>query len=526
MKKKSPEDGKVICNTDGDLCRSMRDEPPTHYTFKITQLSLFSKISNEGCPSQKFQVGGYNWQLVLYPNGKGKGEGRHLSFYLRIENTFLPLGWEVQAVFRLFAFDQIRGQYLMLEETQGKRFHAMKTIWGSDEFIPLSVFKNQSYGYLVNDTCVLGAEVFIIGESRTGKIECLRLSKGARYYKRIVRFFSKGCHEEPILQPAYGVPVGKSATYDATFSSSKIEVPIQSLRDDMPTHYTFKITSFSHLSKLHKKRCDSKVFPACGYKWKMSLSLNKNKQQKAHYLSLYLGIEETGSLQLGWEIEAVFRLFVFDQIQGQYLMLQENNAKFHAPNTEWRVDEFMSLRTFSDPSCGFLVKDSCIFGASVFICRERCSGKGECLEMITEGVTTEYTWKIENFSQIKGSCVCEPFGSGYHKWRLFFYPGGYGRVLGNYISLYLKSANSSPRPSGEGIFVRLSLTVIDQSNGNGNVNVKYAFRFPGQGLMGGLPKLMPLSVFTDPSKGFLVNDTCIISAKITILGAVENFQNF
>ncbi|XP_043705179.1 ubiquitin C-terminal hydrolase 12-like [Telopea speciosissima] len=148
----------------------MREEPPTHYTFRINQFSLFEKFSKERCRSQSFGAGGYRWRLILYPNGNDKGKGSHLSLYLKIEDTTsLPLGWEVQVVFRFFAFDQIRGQYLMFEETQGKRFHAMKTEWGSDEFIPLRVFKNQSYGYLVNDTSMLGAEIFIFGESRTGQ---------------------------------------------------------------------------------------------------------------------------------------------------------------------------------------------------------------------------------------------------------------------------------------------------------------------------------------------------------------------
>ncbi|XP_042504349.1 uncharacterized protein LOC122081331 isoform X2 [Macadamia integrifolia] len=528
MEKTRPEDDdKVICNTDGGLSRSTRDEQPTHYTFKITQFSLFSEQSEERCYSQAFQAGGYIWKLVLYPNGNDKGKGHHLSLYLQIGySVLLPLGWEVQAVFRLFAFDQIRGRYLMLEETQGKRFHAMKTVWGSDEFIPLRVFKNQSYGYLVNDTCVFGAEVFIIGESRSGQNECLCLSRGAGYYYK--RLFSKGHHEEPIMKSAYGVPMGKSATYDTTFPS-KIGVPMKSMRDDMPTHYTFKIKSFSQLCKLPKIRCDSKVFYAGGYKWKMSLSVNKNKQQKVHYLSLYLGIEETRSIQPGWEIEAVFRLFVFDQIRGRYLMLQETNAKFDEPNTKWRVDEFMSLESFSDPSCGFLVKDSCIFGATVFVCRERCSGKGECLQMITEGVTTEYTWKIEKISQIKESCKSEPFGSGYHKWTLHFYPGGCGMGLGNYISLFLYSGNSSPLVQGP--YVRYSLTVIDQSNGNGNgngigINECATYHFPVKGKGWGYAKFMPLCVFADPSKGFLVEDTCIISAKFTIIGSIEIFRNF
>ncbi|XP_042504364.1 uncharacterized protein LOC122081331 isoform X4 [Macadamia integrifolia] len=486
MEKTRPEDDdKVICNTDGGLSRSTRDEQPTHYTFKITQFSLFSEQSEERCYSQAFQAGGYIWKLVLYPNGNDKGKGHHLSLYLQIGySVLLPLGWEVQAVFRLFAFDQIRGRYLMLEE------------------------------------------VFIIGESRSGQNECLCLSRGAGYYYK--RLFSKGHHEEPIMKSAYGVPMGKSATYDTTFPS-KIGVPMKSMRDDMPTHYTFKIKSFSQLCKLPKIRCDSKVFYAGGYKWKMSLSVNKNKQQKVHYLSLYLGIEETRSIQPGWEIEAVFRLFVFDQIRGRYLMLQETNAKFDEPNTKWRVDEFMSLESFSDPSCGFLVKDSCIFGATVFVCRERCSGKGECLQMITEGVTTEYTWKIEKISQIKESCKSEPFGSGYHKWTLHFYPGGCGMGLGNYISLFLYSGNSSPLVQGP--YVRYSLTVIDQSNGNGNgngigINECATYHFPVKGKGWGYAKFMPLCVFADPSKGFLVEDTCIISAKFTIIGSIEIFRNF
>ncbi|XP_042499825.1 ubiquitin C-terminal hydrolase 12-like [Macadamia integrifolia] len=124
MEKTRPEDDddKVICNTDGGLSRSTRDEQPTHYTFKITQFSLFSEQSEERCYSQAFQAGGYIWKLVLYPNGNDKGKGHHLSLYLQIGySVLLSLGWEVQAVFRLFAFDQIRGRYLMLE---GNFFHA------------------------------------------------------------------------------------------------------------------------------------------------------------------------------------------------------------------------------------------------------------------------------------------------------------------------------------------------------------------------------------------------------------------
>nr|POE45250.1 hypothetical protein CFP56_43012 [Quercus suber] len=41
------------------------------------------------------------------------------------------------------------------------------------------------------------------------------------------------------------------------------------------------------------------------------------------HISLYLEITETGELPLGWEVNASFKLFVFDQIRDEYLTVQE-----------------------------------------------------------------------------------------------------------------------------------------------------------------------------------------------------------
>ena len=40
------------------------------------------------------------------------------------------------------------------------------------------------------------------------------------------------------------------------------------------------------------------------------------------YISLYVSIEDTSALQLGWEIDANVRFFVYDQIRDEYLMFQ------------------------------------------------------------------------------------------------------------------------------------------------------------------------------------------------------------
>ena len=52
-----------------------------------------------------------------------------------------------------------------------KRFHKMKTKWGFAQLVPRGTFKEPSNGYLVDDTCVFGAEVFVI--ENTAKWEFL-----------------------------------------------------------------------------------------------------------------------------------------------------------------------------------------------------------------------------------------------------------------------------------------------------------------------------------------------------------------
>ena len=49
----------------------------------------------------------------------------------------------------------------------------MKTQWGVVKFIDLETFNNPYNGYLVNDTCSFGVEVFVVKTS--SKAECLWL---------------------------------------------------------------------------------------------------------------------------------------------------------------------------------------------------------------------------------------------------------------------------------------------------------------------------------------------------------------
>ena len=80
-------------------------------------------------------------------------------------------------------------------------------------------------------------------------------------------------------------------------------------------------------------------------------------------------------------------------------------------------DQFIPLKDFNDSSNGYLVDDTCAFGAEVFVCRERSTGKGQSLIMMKDAITYKHTWRIDNYSSLVSECfVSKPFSTGKYKW--------------------------------------------------------------------------------------------------------------
>ncbi|KAJ0035798.1 hypothetical protein Pint_24417 [Pistacia integerrima] len=170
--------GSLVGEKDGDH-KIVSDTPPTHYQVIIRSFSLLFENA-EKYESAEFEAGGYKWKLVLHPNGnKSKNVEDHISLYLATADaTSLPLGWEVSAVFRLFLLDQNQDNYLIVQDSQRKqrRFRRLTPEWGFDQFIPITYFAILLMD-TVDDTCELGAEVFVRKERSTGKGECLKMIK-------------------------------------------------------------------------------------------------------------------------------------------------------------------------------------------------------------------------------------------------------------------------------------------------------------------------------------------------------------
>lgn len=83
----------------------------------------------------------------------------------------------------------------------------------------------------------------------------------------------------------------------------------------------------------------------------------------------------------------------------------------------WGFDKFIPLDAFKDAANGYLVDDTCVFGAEVYVCQETIAGKGECLSMIKDPIAYKHTWRVDLSSSSTEEYVeSKPFVAGEHKW--------------------------------------------------------------------------------------------------------------
>ncbi|XP_075644038.1 MATH domain and coiled-coil domain-containing protein At3g58370-like [Castanea sativa] len=289
------------------ITRSKRHLPPSHYMLKIESYSILSETV-EKYESGVFEAGGHKWRLSLYPKGNKKMNGTgHISLYLAIvETENLPLGWEIYVNFKLFLFDQIQDKYLTTHDADDssiKRFHDMKTEWGFTKFLPLDTFNDISHGYLVNDCCLFGVEVFV--HKHSAKLECVSITK----------------------------------------------------KPDNCT-LTWKIENFSALDE----ESYSQEFTVADSQWKILVYPKGNSNGKAKAISVYLC--SCNCLLSDLKYFAKFKLRIRDQINKNHV---ENTAKhwFSKSLKAWGFSKFLLLENVNDASKGFLVNDTLIVEAEI-----------------------------------------------------------------------------------------------------------------------------------------------------------------
>nr|XP_011464889.1 PREDICTED: ubiquitin carboxyl-terminal hydrolase 12-like [Fragaria vesca subsp. vesca] len=171
----------VDCN--GLVIKTISKKPPKHHTLKI--MSFSSLKSEDRFESGYFEAGGYSWKLVLFPNGnKKRNVTDHISLYLEMAGEKpISTGLVVTVDYKLFLLNRQKETktYLVREDANKKeqKYCFYRTIVGGsagfDRFISLEDFNNVCNGYLVDDQCEFGAEVFV-SEMRKGKGEMVAMN--------------------------------------------------------------------------------------------------------------------------------------------------------------------------------------------------------------------------------------------------------------------------------------------------------------------------------------------------------------
>ncbi|KAK4480450.1 hypothetical protein RD792_013523, partial [Penstemon davidsonii] len=179
------------------------DEPPSaRFTWTIEN---FSRLNTKKQYSEVFLVGGFKWRVLIFPKGNNVD---HLSAYLDVaDSSALPYGWSRYAQFSLSVVNQVHSKFTIRKDTQ-HQFNARESDWGFTSFMPLSELYDPGRGYLVNDTCIIEADVAV---RRVVDYWSHDSKKETGY----VGLKNQGatCYMNSLLQTLYHIPYFRKAVY-------------------------------------------------------------------------------------------------------------------------------------------------------------------------------------------------------------------------------------------------------------------------------------------------------------------------
>eukprot|EP00898_Chlorokybus_atmophyticus_P004102 jgi/Chlat1/4693/Chrsp3S05628 len=131
---------------------------------KLKDLLKKRKITGLCIKSRRFQVGGRDCRLIVYPRGQSQPPC-HLSMFLEVTDPRASeKEWSCFVSHKLSVVNQKAEERSVSKESQNRYSKAAKD-WGWREFVTLTSLFDQDAGFLVNDACVFSAEVLILKET-------------------------------------------------------------------------------------------------------------------------------------------------------------------------------------------------------------------------------------------------------------------------------------------------------------------------------------------------------------------------
>ncbi|MQL79385.1 hypothetical protein Taro_011808 [Colocasia esculenta] len=235
-----------------------------------------------------------------------------------------------------------------------------------------------------------------------------------------------------------------------------------SAKNNLPFLYTWKLERLFLSTPSSGKLWEySSVFPAGGYMY-LQLYPKGVLEEEDKSISVFLanGSSPTPSVNISAEVYIGW----VDQINGKNQYRRGPQMIFNKTSS-WGWIKFLSFDELREPSKGILVNDTCILNVGFF------------------------TYDIAKCLQL--------------------YPRGRSEEEDKSISLYLQLVNAAiPAPSGK-IHAEYYFDWVDQIKGRNHHDRTHQI-FDCKQPTWGWKKFLSLDALHEPSKGFLVNDTCII----------------
>ncbi|KAL6347044.1 hypothetical protein AAG906_012295 [Vitis piasezkii] len=514
---------------------------PVDGTFTWT-IENFSALNQEVLYSEIFTVKDLKWKLVVYPKGNNKAKNKSLSLFLELTNRETLHQRKLYTAFELLIKDQCNDENVKPShvKSNGKVwFRDTNKSWG---------FHNVLYWFLLLFSSLTNPKRISNPPSKH-VLTCREYQLPSTNHQNIpflprstpsaVFFPSKSTLPTHFIQsfgdqrfPAMAdekPPVVAEKTLHPTSIFNSTTSISRTLRSIKPAHYLFRVESVSVLLNTDIEKYESGSFKVGGYRWRLCLYPNGNKKSGGEdHISLYLEISDAQKLPVGWEVTVNFKLFVFNHIHEKYLTVQDADGKvrdFNVMKSRCGFAQFLSLDVLKDPCNGYLMDDSCIFGAEVFVIKY--SGKGECLSMIKDPDDGTFTWVIENFSTLNEEVLySETFTIKEIKWKLSLYPKGNGKVKNKSLCLFLELADCETLHHQRKLYTEFELLIKDQCNDENvepsHVKSNAKVWFCDSNKEWGFADMVSLSDLNDKSKDFLLNDSLIVEAKILLMMHSKN----
>ncbi|KAF2553074.1 hypothetical protein F2Q68_00036690 [Brassica cretica] len=187
--------------------------------------------------------------------------------------------------------------------------------------------------------------------------------------------------------------------------------------------------------------------------------------------------------------------------------------RFTSAKKEWGFGQFISLATFQNANQGYIVQDTCSFGAEILIVKP--AEKQEKVTFISNPPNNVFTWKILRFSTLEDKFYySDDFLVGDRYWRLGFNPKGDGDGRPHALPIYLYAQGFRPNAVVTNTWGAVNLRLKNQRSSNHRQLYSAAW-YPIRSDYGvGVNNIILMKDLKDTSKGYLVNDAIVFEAEM------------